>query len=75
MELAVVDSGEGLAPETMRRLFEPFCTTKPSGMGMGLSIARTIVEAHYGRVWGENNPSGGPVFRLVLPTILVGRHF
>jgi len=67
VELAVIDSGRGIEPERLSRLFEPFYTTKPNGMGMGLSIARTIIEAHRGRIWAENNPSGGAVFRIALP--------
>jgi PAS domain S-box-containing protein len=69
VELAVVDSGHGIEPDKLPRLFEPFYTTKPNGMGMGLSIARTIVEAHKGRIWAENNPSGGAVFRIALPAL------
>jgi len=68
MELAVTDSGHGVESEKLKRLFEPFFTTKPNGMGMGLSIARTIIEAHHGRIWAENNTSGGATFRILLPT-------
>mgnify|MGYP002067017782 CR=1 FL=1 len=67
MELAVIDSGNGIAPEKLPRLFEPFYTTKPHGMGMGLCIARTIIEAHHGRIWAENSAAGGAVFRISLP--------
>ena len=59
--------GPGLAPEVAGRLFEAFVSTKPGGMGMGLSISRTIVEAHGGRLWAEPNPGGGSVFRFTLP--------
>ena len=69
VELAVIDSGLGIEPDKLPRLFEPFYTTKPNGMGMGLSIARTIIEAHRGRIWAENNASGGAVFRIALPTV------
>ena len=69
VELAVIDSGHGIEPEKLPRLFEPFYTTKPNGMGMGLSIARTIIAAHHGRIWAENNSSGGAVFRVVLPAL------
>ena len=67
VELTVIDSGHGIEPDKLPRLFEPFYTTKPNGMGMGLSIAHTIIEAHCGRIWAENNASGGATFYLVLP--------
>jgi two-component system, LuxR family, sensor kinase FixL len=67
IEVAVSDSGPGLAPEVAGRLFEPFVSTKPNGMGVGLSICRSIVEAHGGRLWAEPNPGGGAVFRFTLP--------
>lgn len=73
VELAVLDSGQGVDPEKLKRLFEPFYTTKANGMGMGLSIARTIIEAHHGRIWAENNTTGGAAFRIVLPTAKPGR--
>ena len=68
VEIAVADTGPGLTPEVAGRLFEPFVSTKPAGMGVGLSICRTIVEAHGGRLWAEPNPGGGTVFRFTLPT-------
>jgi two-component system, LuxR family, sensor kinase FixL len=67
VELAVIDSGPGIAPDKLPRVFEPFYTTKPNGMGMGLSISRTIIEAHRGRIWAENNASGGATFHVTLP--------
>ena len=67
VEVSVADTGPGLAPELAGRLFEPFVSTKPEGMGMGLAICRTIVEAHGGRLWAEPNPGGGAVFRFTLP--------
>ncbi|WP_343897823.1 PAS domain S-box protein [Craurococcus roseus] len=63
----VADTGTGLAPEVAERLFQPFVTTKRDGMGVGLSICRTIVEAHGGRIWTEPNAGGGTVFRFTLP--------
>jgi PAS domain S-box-containing protein len=64
--VSVADTGPGLAPEVAGRPFEPFASTKPEGMGVGLAICRTIVEAHGGRIWAESNPSG-TVFRFTLP--------
>ncbi len=69
VELSVSDSGPGIEPDSLPRLFESFFTTKPSGIGMGLSISRKIVEAHHGRIWAENHPAGGAVFRLQLPGV------
>jgi two-component system sensor kinase FixL len=68
VEVSVTDTGPGIAPEITAQLFQPFKTTKPHGMGVGLSISRTIVEAHRGRLWAEPNPDGGTVFRLTLKT-------
>jgi signal transduction histidine kinase len=61
------DSGPGLAAETLERLFEPFYTTKPNGLGLGLSICRSIVEAHGGRLWVTTNMPHGAIFQLTLP--------
>src|SRR5208337_3642664 len=65
--VAVRDSGPGLAPETLERLFDAFYTTKASGMGMGLSICRSIIEAHGGRLWATANPPRGAVFQFTVP--------
>ena len=65
--VSVGDTGGGIAPEIEARLFQPFVTTKPEGMGIGLSVCRTIVEAHGGRLWVEPNARGGSVFRFTLP--------
>lgn len=68
VELSVCDTGQGLAPEAMTRLFEPFFTTKAQGMGIGLRLCRTIVQAHGGSLEGCNNADGiGSTFRVILP--------
>lgn len=66
-QVSVADTGPGIAPEVLERLFQPFMTTKPQGMGVGLSISRSIIEAHGGRIWAEANPGGGALFRFTLP--------
>ena len=65
--IAVQDSGIGLKLEEKNRLFEAFYTTKPQGMGMGLAISRSIIEAHGGRLWAESNPVAGTTFLFTLP--------
>jgi PAS domain S-box-containing protein len=65
--VAVSDSGPGINPELLDRVFEPFYTTKASGIGMGLSICRSIIEAHGGRLWAEANEPRGAVFQFTLP--------
>ena len=65
--VAVEDSGPGLKPESLDRLFDAFYTTKSSGMGMGLSICRSIIEAHGGRVWATPNLPHGAAFQFTLP--------
>lgn len=66
VEVSVSDTGAGLAPEVAAHLFQPFVTTKRKGMGLGLSICRTIVEAHGGKIWVDTRPSGGTIFRFTL---------
>ena len=65
--IAVRDSGVGLNPEDLEHLFDPFYTTKPDGMGMGLAISRSIIEAHGGRLWATLNSPCGAVFQFTLP--------
>jgi len=67
VEISVADTGPGIAAELADRLFQPFVTTKESGMGLGLSISREIVQAHDGELSAAPRPSGGTVFRIVLP--------
>ncbi len=67
VEVTVADTGPGIAPELADRLFQPFVTTKPTGMGLGLSICREIVEAHHGRLTAAPRPAGGTILRVSLP--------
>ena len=67
MEVNVRDFGTGLAPENVDRIFDAFFTTKPQGMGMGLSISRSIIEEHGGRLWATQNPERGATFHFTLP--------
>jgi two-component system sensor kinase FixL len=67
--VSVSDTGCGISPEVADRLFQPFVTSKSQGMGVGLSISRTIIEAHGGRLWAEQNPAGGTVFRFTLRAV------
>jgi two-component system sensor kinase FixL len=69
VEMVVTDLGHGIEPDKLPRLFEPFYTTKSNGMGMGLSISRKIIEAHRGRIWAENNASGGAAFHVTFPVV------
>jgi two-component system sensor kinase FixL len=66
VEICIADTGPGIAPEIAAQLFQPFVTTKVHGMGVGLSISRTIIEAHGGRLWSAPNPGGGTIFGLTL---------
>jgi signal transduction histidine kinase len=66
VRVSVSDTGVGLPPQT-DQIFKPFFTTKPHGTGMGLSISRSIVESHGGRLWATDNPSCGATFHVALP--------
>ena len=67
MLVAVRDSGPGLDPKNLDRLFDAFYTTKPQGLGMGLAISSSIIEAHEGRLWAKVNEPRGTVFQFTLP--------
>jgi signal transduction histidine kinase len=67
VHVAVRDSGIGVDSETAEQLFSAFFTTKPSGMGMGLSISRSIIRAHGGRLWVSPNPDHGAAFQFTVP--------
>jgi signal transduction histidine kinase len=67
VRVGVRDTGPGLSPESLSRLFEPFYTTKPEGMGMGLSICRSIIEAHSGRLWAIPCEPQGALFQFTIP--------
>ncbi len=67
VELAVSDTGRGIAPDDLPKLFDAFFTTKPDGLGLGLAIVRSIVEAHSGRIWAEAGGGRGATFRMTLP--------
>jgi two-component system, LuxR family, sensor kinase FixL len=63
----VRDRGIGIRDDMLDEVFQPFFTTKREGLGMGLSISRSIIRAHQGRLWAENNPDGGATFAFTLP--------
>ena len=67
VEIVISDTGPGLPPEILDRLFQPFVTTKPNGTGIGLSISRSIIESHGGRLAPVPSPGGGAAFRFTLP--------
>ena len=67
VSVEVRDSGPGFTPEVLDRVFEAFYTTKPGGLGLGLSICRSIIEAHNGRLWASPNVPRGAIFRFITP--------
>ena len=69
VEVTVGDTGTGLAPEVAEQLFQPFVTTKPNGMGVGLSICRTIIEAHGGKIAARSRPGEGTTFTFTLRAV------
>jgi two-component system, LuxR family, sensor kinase FixL len=69
VEISVADTGSGISPEIVAQLFQPFVTTKSQGMGVGLSISRSIIEAHGGSITPRPNPGGGTIFSFTLPTV------
>ena len=69
VQVAVRDFGPGIEEKDLDHIFEPFFTTKRSGLGMGLSISRSIIEAHGGRIWAANNPDKGVTFYFEIPVL------
>ena len=67
VEVAVGDTGPGIPTDMLGSVFDPFFSTKPNGLGMGLPISRTIIEAHGGQLWAENNHGCGATLRFTLP--------
>jgi two-component system sensor kinase FixL len=67
IQISVADTGSGIPPTGQEKIFEPYHTTKKEGLGLGLSLSRSIIIAHGGRLWAENQPAGGAVFHFTLP--------
>ena len=74
VEISVSDTGPGVTDQELGTIFDPFITTKSTGLGMGLAISRSIAEAHRGRLYGGNRPNGGAIFRLLLPRVVEPGH-
>jgi C4-dicarboxylate-specific signal transduction histidine kinase len=70
VQVSVQDRGHGITDEVLTQLFDPFFTTKASGLGLGLSISRSIMEAHRGHLWAENNADGGATFYFSIPIVV-----
>jgi signal transduction histidine kinase len=68
IEITIADNGPGIPEDIAGRLFEPFVSSKHDGMGLGLSISRSIIEAHDGKLTAEPKPGGGTIFRFILPS-------
>jgi len=71
--VTVADTGQGIAEEDREKVFQSFYTTKKNGMGIGLSIARSLIRQQRGRIWAETNPLGGAMVRFTVPTDLTTR--
>ena len=69
VQVDVADNGTGIAAEKLGRIFEPFVTSKAGGMGVGLSVSRSIIDDHEGRLWAEDDPEGGAIFHIILPAL------
>ena len=69
VQVSFTDRGPGFGAEQYEKLFQPFFTTKPQGLGLGLSISRSIVAAHGGQLWGSSLPGGGATFHVSLPAL------
>jgi signal transduction histidine kinase len=67
VRVSVEDYGVGFSPGVIEKMFDPFFTTKAQGIGMGLSISRSIIESHHGRLWATRRPSGGAIFSFTVP--------
>jgi two-component system sensor kinase FixL len=67
VQISFYDQGPGFKPNDAERLFEPFYTTKPKGLGLGLPISRSIIAAHGGKLWGESRAGAGAAFHVLLP--------
>jgi two-component system sensor kinase FixL len=71
IQVAIRDSGPGIDSATLSNIWQPFFTTKATGLGIGLSVCNSIIQAHGGRIWAENNPDGGATFVFEIPAMSV----